>query len=56
MKKRTWMIGMLAGSLALPAAAAAEEAGGGFIDSVAKVNDAPAALFASYAFICASAQ
>ena len=40
MKKKTGMIGILTGSLTLTAAAAAEEAGGGFIDSVAKVNDA----------------
>ena len=40
MKKRIVTAGALLGCTALTAAAAAEEAGGGFLDSVAKVNDA----------------
>ena len=40
MKKISGLTGILLGSLALSATAAAEEAGGGFLDGVAKVNNA----------------
>lgn len=40
MKKISGLTGILLGSLALSATAAAEEAGGGFLDGVAKVNGA----------------
>ena len=40
MKKISGRTGILLGSLALSATAAAEEAGGGFLDGVAKVNNA----------------
>ena len=40
MKKIKWMTGILLGGIATIASAAAEEAGGGFIDAVAKVNGA----------------